>query len=287
MSADGVPIEEIARLAGHNQTATTELVYRDELRPVITTGAEVMDRILSRRKHQNSAGSSGAGRGHRARRRADPAGRACRVGGRPGRLRAAGCARHLVRAARRFRKFGLSFGISESWGEALTVQGSLHEVYGPLGRDQAVSLGPVGRERGVDGVRRHPFGQLRADGAVSLPCPFHLAVDEVTRDRGQDERVTAYQAVLPALGHHLRQPRDRGHFPVLGPWRAHLRGPPERQVRVSTLVHHPIMIRNHVLSCGDVAGDSRDQPPQPGQRGAFFSHLPPEPGGTGDGMVPW
>ena len=47
MSADGVPIEEIARLAGHNQTSTTELVYRHELRPVITTGAEVMDRILS------------------------------------------------------------------------------------------------------------------------------------------------------------------------------------------------------------------------------------------------
>jgi len=38
------PIEEIARLAGHNRTATTELVYRHELRPVITTGAEVMDR---------------------------------------------------------------------------------------------------------------------------------------------------------------------------------------------------------------------------------------------------
>lgn len=48
MSADGVPIEEIARLAGHNQTSTTELVYRHELRPVITTGAEVMDRILAR-----------------------------------------------------------------------------------------------------------------------------------------------------------------------------------------------------------------------------------------------
>jgi hypothetical protein len=46
-SADGVPIEEIARLAGHNRAATTELVYRHELRPVITTGAEVMDRILS------------------------------------------------------------------------------------------------------------------------------------------------------------------------------------------------------------------------------------------------
>jgi integrase len=47
MSADGVPLEEIARLAGHNRSATAELVYRHELRPVITTGAEVMDRILN------------------------------------------------------------------------------------------------------------------------------------------------------------------------------------------------------------------------------------------------
>ena len=46
MSADGVPVEEIARLAGHNRTATTELVYRHELRPVIGTGAEVMDRLF-------------------------------------------------------------------------------------------------------------------------------------------------------------------------------------------------------------------------------------------------
>jgi hypothetical protein len=28
----------LARLAGHNRTATTELVYRQELRPVIATG---------------------------------------------------------------------------------------------------------------------------------------------------------------------------------------------------------------------------------------------------------
>ncbi len=47
MSAGGVPIEEIARLAGHQQTSTTKLVYRRELRPVITTGAEIMDRIFS------------------------------------------------------------------------------------------------------------------------------------------------------------------------------------------------------------------------------------------------
>jgi integrase len=47
MSAGGVPVEEIARVAGHQQTSTTELVYRRELRPVITTGAEIMDRIFS------------------------------------------------------------------------------------------------------------------------------------------------------------------------------------------------------------------------------------------------
>jgi site-specific recombinase XerD len=48
MSAGGVPVEEIARVAGHKQTSTTELVYRRELRPVITTGAEVMDKVFSR-----------------------------------------------------------------------------------------------------------------------------------------------------------------------------------------------------------------------------------------------
>jgi len=47
MSEGGVPIEEIARLAGHATTRTTELVYRKELRPVIATGAEVMDRIFA------------------------------------------------------------------------------------------------------------------------------------------------------------------------------------------------------------------------------------------------
>jgi hypothetical protein len=43
-----VPVEEIARVAGHKQTSTTELVYRRELRPVITTGAEVMDKVFAR-----------------------------------------------------------------------------------------------------------------------------------------------------------------------------------------------------------------------------------------------
>jgi integrase len=47
MSSSGVPVEEIARLAGHANTRTTEVVYRRELRPVLTTGAEAMDRLFS------------------------------------------------------------------------------------------------------------------------------------------------------------------------------------------------------------------------------------------------
>ena len=46
MSASGVPVEEIARIAGHASTRTTEVVYRRELRPVLTAGAELMDKIL-------------------------------------------------------------------------------------------------------------------------------------------------------------------------------------------------------------------------------------------------
>ena len=46
MSSSGVPVEEIARLAGHSSSRTTEIVYRRELRPVLTTGAEAMDRLF-------------------------------------------------------------------------------------------------------------------------------------------------------------------------------------------------------------------------------------------------
>jgi integrase len=46
MSISGVPVEEIARLAGHSNTRTTEAVYRRELRPVLTTGAEAMDKLF-------------------------------------------------------------------------------------------------------------------------------------------------------------------------------------------------------------------------------------------------
>jgi integrase len=60
MSYQGVPVEEIARLAGHASSRTTEVVYRRELRPVITTGAEVMDQIFQP-KHRSEASSEVAG----------------------------------------------------------------------------------------------------------------------------------------------------------------------------------------------------------------------------------
>ena len=47
LSHQGVSIEEIARLAGHASTRTTEVVYRRELRPVITTDAEIMDELFT------------------------------------------------------------------------------------------------------------------------------------------------------------------------------------------------------------------------------------------------
>ena len=43
LSHRGVSIEEIWRAS----TRTTEVVYRRELRPVITTGAEIMDELFS------------------------------------------------------------------------------------------------------------------------------------------------------------------------------------------------------------------------------------------------
>ena len=46
LSAHGVPVEAIALLAGHNQSATAELVYRHQIVPALTRGAEVMDQIF-------------------------------------------------------------------------------------------------------------------------------------------------------------------------------------------------------------------------------------------------
>jgi hypothetical protein len=44
-----VPLQEIAQLvghSGHSGTNVTELVYRHQIRPVIQTGATVMDRLF-------------------------------------------------------------------------------------------------------------------------------------------------------------------------------------------------------------------------------------------------
>ncbi len=47
LSEHGTIVEEIARLAGHSSTRTTEVIYRQELRPVLTTGAEAMDKLFA------------------------------------------------------------------------------------------------------------------------------------------------------------------------------------------------------------------------------------------------
>jgi integrase len=60
MSYQGVPVEEIARLAGHASSRTTEVIYRRELRPVITTGAEVMDQIFRPKRDSGTAAGGAA-----------------------------------------------------------------------------------------------------------------------------------------------------------------------------------------------------------------------------------
>ena len=46
LSDDGMAIEKIARLVGHASSHVTETVYRQELRPVLPEGPEVMDRLF-------------------------------------------------------------------------------------------------------------------------------------------------------------------------------------------------------------------------------------------------
>ena len=58
MSYQGVPVEESARLAGHASSRTTEVIYRRELRPVITTGAEVMDQIFRPEQRRESTATA-------------------------------------------------------------------------------------------------------------------------------------------------------------------------------------------------------------------------------------
>jgi len=47
MSDSDVAVEEIARLVGHASSKVTETVYRHQLRPVMTTGAEKIDALLT------------------------------------------------------------------------------------------------------------------------------------------------------------------------------------------------------------------------------------------------
>ena len=46
LSNAGVPVEQISQLVGHRGTTVTELVYRHQLRPVLQTGATVMDQLF-------------------------------------------------------------------------------------------------------------------------------------------------------------------------------------------------------------------------------------------------
>lgn len=46
LSDAGVPLEQISQLVGHRGTTVTELVYRHQLRPVLQTGATVMDALF-------------------------------------------------------------------------------------------------------------------------------------------------------------------------------------------------------------------------------------------------
>jgi site-specific recombinase XerD len=48
MSDSGVAIERIADLVGHSTPNTTQTIYRKQLRPVITQGAEAMDAVFRR-----------------------------------------------------------------------------------------------------------------------------------------------------------------------------------------------------------------------------------------------
>lgn len=45
LSDRSVPLKDISRLVGHSRTAGTEEVHRKQIRPVLQTGAVVMDGI--------------------------------------------------------------------------------------------------------------------------------------------------------------------------------------------------------------------------------------------------
>ena len=53
LSDAGVPVERISELVGHSGTSVTELVYRHQIRPVLQTGATVMDTLFNRTDRPN------------------------------------------------------------------------------------------------------------------------------------------------------------------------------------------------------------------------------------------
>ncbi len=59
LSDSGVPLEEISRLVGHSSTAVTEEVYRKQIRPVIQTGAVVMDQIFKSGSERDAGSGEG------------------------------------------------------------------------------------------------------------------------------------------------------------------------------------------------------------------------------------
>lgn len=61
LSDAGVPLEEISRLVGHSGTSVTELVYRHQIRPVVQTGATVMDALFVDKRQKVRAGSYSVG----------------------------------------------------------------------------------------------------------------------------------------------------------------------------------------------------------------------------------
>lgn len=61
LSDHGIPLETIALLVGHSSQTTTEAVYRKQLRPVITKGAEAMDDIFAEDQEREETGATGEG----------------------------------------------------------------------------------------------------------------------------------------------------------------------------------------------------------------------------------
>jgi integrase len=56
LSCAGVSIEDISHLVGHGSTVVTQKVYRQELRPVLTRGAETMDIVFKTKSNDKPIG---------------------------------------------------------------------------------------------------------------------------------------------------------------------------------------------------------------------------------------